>query len=325
MNWNIAGTPNIVVTLCAAMSASARPGSKARCRTTSPPFCNVTSVVTLRPPIWKIGAARQRHIVRQAIERMHAIGVVPPEIAMGQHRALGPAGGAGGVHDHRDIILADPDGIGRGRGRLRPVRLVLGGEESLERLEPIALRLDDRAELRVDDERARRAILDHEGELRPGQAEIERHEDRAEPRRGKHDEEEHRLVEAEESDALALADAERRQPRRAVLDRLLHVGVSPGRAPRNAGPCAPACAGRAGGTSWPVQCPGSCVSSLAVAPSSALDSAYAFAGDGRRRRRDALLSGRRRLRRLGALERRPLAQSTVIGSQRLRAPGRRGR
>ena len=171
---------------------------------------------------------RERHIVRQAIERMHAIGVVPPEIAMGQHRALGPAGGAGGVHDHRNIILADTDGIGRGRGRLRPVRLVLGGEESLERLEPIALRLDDRAELHVDDEGARRAILDHEGELRPGQAEIERHEDRPEPRRGKHDEDKHRLVEAEESDALALADAERRQPRRTVLDRRLHVGVSPG-------------------------------------------------------------------------------------------------
>ena len=56
MNRNIAGTPNIVVTRCAAMSASARPGSKARCRMMSPPFWNVTSVVTLRPPMWKIGA-----------------------------------------------------------------------------------------------------------------------------------------------------------------------------------------------------------------------------------------------------------------------------
>ena len=44
----------------------------------------------------------------------------------------------------------------------------------------------DGAELRVDDQRARRAIVDHEGEFRPGQAEIERHENRAEPRGGEH-------------------------------------------------------------------------------------------------------------------------------------------
>ena len=171
---------------------------------------------------------RQGDVVGEAIKRMHAIDVVPPEIAMRQHRAFGAAGGAGRVHDHRNIILADTDGIGRGRWRLRPMRLVLGGEERLERLQPLPLRLDDGAELRVDDEGARRAILDHEGEFRPGQAEIERHEDRAEPRCGKHHEDKHRLVEAEESDALALADVERREPRRASLDRRLGVGVGPG-------------------------------------------------------------------------------------------------
>ena len=106
-----------------------------------------------------------------------------------------------------------------GAALVRPVRLVLGGEKSLERRQPLALRLDDGAELSVDDERARRAILDHEGEFRPGQAEIERHENRPEPRRGEHDEEEHRLVEAEEGDALALADPKRREPRGAILDR----------------------------------------------------------------------------------------------------------
>ena len=57
MNKNIAGTPNIVVTLLAAMSASARPGSNVRCSTTSAPFWKATSVVTLSPPIWKTGAA----------------------------------------------------------------------------------------------------------------------------------------------------------------------------------------------------------------------------------------------------------------------------
>jgi hypothetical protein len=173
---------------------------------------------------------RQGHVVGEAIERMHAIGVVPPEIAMGQHRALGAAGGAGGVHDHCNIILADTDGFGRRRERLRPMHLVLGGEEGLDRFEPLPLRLNDRADLRVDDQGACRAILDHEGKLRAGQAEIERHENRAEPSCGKHHEKEHRLVEAKESDALALADAERREPRRASLDRRLHVGVSP-RAP----------------------------------------------------------------------------------------------
>ena len=45
------------------------------------------------------------------------------------------------------------------------------------------VRLDDRAMGGVDNQGARRAVLDHEGKLGPGEAEVERHEDRAEPRR----------------------------------------------------------------------------------------------------------------------------------------------
>ena len=81
--------------------------------------------------------------------------------------------------------------------------------------------------LRIDDQRARGAILDHESELGTGEAKIERHEDRAEPRRGEHGEEEHRLVEAEKGDPVAFRHSERDEPRCAILDRLLHLGVGP--------------------------------------------------------------------------------------------------
>ncbi|SKZ99815.1 Uncharacterised protein [Mycobacteroides abscessus subsp. abscessus] len=57
MNRNIAGTPNIVVTRYFSMSASVCVGSNAPDRITWPPFWSVTSVVTLRPPMWNSGAA----------------------------------------------------------------------------------------------------------------------------------------------------------------------------------------------------------------------------------------------------------------------------
>ena len=49
----------------------------------------------------------QRDVILQCRSPMcSAVDVVPPEIAMGQHRALGAAGRAGRVHDHCDIVVA---------------------------------------------------------------------------------------------------------------------------------------------------------------------------------------------------------------------------
>ena len=105
--------------------------------------------------------------------------------------------------------------------------LVFGGEGRLERGKARKLGLDHRAMAFVNEENTRGAILEHEGELGPGEAEIERHEDRAAARRGEHGEQEQRLVEAEKGDAVAFGDAERREPAGAVLDCALHFAVSP--------------------------------------------------------------------------------------------------
>ena len=55
-NSSIAGTAKVVVTRYSRTSAIKRAGSKARCSTTCPPFCQQLKGVTLRPPIWNSGA-----------------------------------------------------------------------------------------------------------------------------------------------------------------------------------------------------------------------------------------------------------------------------
>ncbi|HEY5120300.1 MAG TPA: hypothetical protein VII84_01885 [Acidimicrobiales bacterium] len=57
MKRYMAGTPNKVEMPCSSIASRAAPGSKFRCRTTSPPRCIVTNVVTLSPPMWNSGAA----------------------------------------------------------------------------------------------------------------------------------------------------------------------------------------------------------------------------------------------------------------------------
>ena len=50
------------------------------------------------------GSGGQRDVVLLEIDRVHRIGVVPPDIAMRQHRAFRAPGRAGRVHDHGDIV-----------------------------------------------------------------------------------------------------------------------------------------------------------------------------------------------------------------------------
>ena len=171
----------------------------------------------------------QRDVVLQNIHGVHRVGVVPPEIAMRQHRALGTARRARGVHDHCDIVVVDRDL--RSGGRIaRPARLVLRRKQRPQIGQLIPQRSDRWRVMRIDDQRGGATVLDHEREFRPGQAKIERHEDRPQPRCREHREQEHRLVEAEKGDAVAFRHAPRAQPRRAIRDGLLHLAV---------GPCAP--------------------------------------------------------------------------------------
>jgi hypothetical protein len=119
-----------------------------------------------------------------------------------------------------------PFGRPRRRG-VAPAFRPLGGEGRLERGEAVKLRRDDGTMRFVDDEHARRAIGEHEGEFRPGQPEIERHENRPEPRGGEHRKQEHRLIVAEKGDALTPGDAKRRKPGRDVLNLVRHLAVGP--------------------------------------------------------------------------------------------------
>ena len=57
MNKNIAGAPNMCVTLYDSIAANTAPGSKCRKRTSGLPICNADIVMTFRPPMWKSGAA----------------------------------------------------------------------------------------------------------------------------------------------------------------------------------------------------------------------------------------------------------------------------
>ena len=82
--------------------------------------------------------------------------------------------------------------------------------------------------MRIDDQSGRAAIVDHEGEFGAGETEVQRHENPAEARCREHREEEHRLVQAEEGDAITFGDSQRLKPRSAGLDVALHIGEGPG-------------------------------------------------------------------------------------------------
>ncbi len=88
MNRNIAGTPNIVVTLCAAMSASARPGIEGAVKDDERALLERRQHRDVEPADMEDRRGDERHVVGQHVERVHAARVVPPDVAMGEHRAL---------------------------------------------------------------------------------------------------------------------------------------------------------------------------------------------------------------------------------------------
>ena len=79
----------------------------------------------------------------------------------------------------------------------------------------------------VDDQQPRRAVGEHEGEFGAGEAEIQRHENGAEPCGGEHRDQEHRLVVAEKGQPFAARKSQRGEPRRGVFDVALRLRVSP--------------------------------------------------------------------------------------------------
>jgi len=127
--------------------------------------------------------------------------------------------------------------------RLPAVGLAVG-QKSADR-QIVSDRLDHLSVLRVGDEGVDACVADDEDQLRPGQAEVERHEDGAEARRCEHRLEERRLVQADEADPVAVAHATEAEMVCQTVDPVLHLAIRPGRTlkrqcssiRRGGGPC----------------------------------------------------------------------------------------
>jgi hypothetical protein len=150
------------------------------------------------------------------------------QVQVGEHRALGQAGSARGVHDQRDVPLVD----------LHLRRIGLGpGEDPLVGLDIVAVagvadraqagddnpdRTADRfrgeagqcAQHRVSDKDRRPAVGQQLRDLAGGEPEIHRHGDRAQQVGGQHRLEELGPVSHENRHPVALDDAPRAQPGR---------------------------------------------------------------------------------------------------------------
>ena len=240
MNRNIAGTPKIVVTPYFGTSASAATGSKLRWRTISPPFCSVSSVVTLSPPMWNSGAntsvtsSSRMSSVLAALALFHqklaCVSIAPfgrpvvPEVYM--MTATASASTAG--------VSRDRCGRVERALRSRPIRrmpIVLDAEPSLHR-HVVADRVEHGAVVAVGDHRVAAGIVDDELEFGAGEPEVQRHEDRPEAGRGEHRLEERRVVETEVADPVARSDPAVAEHGRGAVDPLLQLSVGESSFPR---------------------------------------------------------------------------------------------
>ena len=241
-NSSMAGTANVVVTPYGGTSSRKRPGSKLRCSTISPPFCQVMSVVTLRPPMWKSGRDHQGHVVLAHVEKCSALVLFHQRLAWVSMAPLGrpvvPDVYMMTATSSASTGSASVSGgtVARHRGKRRPAVVGGIGADVAAAGELIADPVDHRAVVLVDHDRVDAGVVDDVAELGAGEAEVEGDEDGAEPGRGEHRLEEGRLVEAEERDPVAVVDAVGAEPSGQPVDALLHLPVRPGRALEGEGP-----------------------------------------------------------------------------------------
>jgi hypothetical protein len=153
----------------------------------------------------------------QHVDVRELVDSIPGQVAVGEQRALGTAGGAGGVEQQRGIVEADDGRLAQARAR-RDRALVVGPD-----LQPRAA--EGRHGVRAGHEERGARVVEHEADLGAGQAVVERHRDRAEaPHR------EERLqhldaVDAQLRDAVAGTDTRRGQGTREPVDALRQLTV----------------------------------------------------------------------------------------------------
>jgi len=143
---------------------------------------------------------------------------VPEQRGLRVHRALRLPRGAGGVDDQHRI------GVGAGQLRLEPGRhrtfprepaggRAAQGDEAHQR-PVLADRSGGLVEVGLDDEHRRFGVREDVCVLGAREAEVERHQDRAEPRAREEQDEDFGMVVAEVRDAIAPIQAEAREPQR---------------------------------------------------------------------------------------------------------------
>ncbi len=140
---------------------------------------------------------------------------IPEVHPMGDHRPLGMAGGAGGVHDRDQIIVGQGLApavlaVEAGEGVFVGVRLAgrIDGQNGADPA-PAPQRPGRLAERRVVDQQHRFAVVQNVFELRNRQTPIQQHTDRPGPGAGELQVEEFDAVVGQDRDPVAAPDPER--------------------------------------------------------------------------------------------------------------------
>jgi len=151
-----------------------------------------------------------------------------------QHRALGPPGGARGVHDQRHVVGLDAFGRGErhnvGDEALepcpRPARGLRG--QVVTAAERTADRIDHRLVRVIDQQRVHPGVVDDELQLRAGEAEIQRHEHRSCRRRRVQRFQEYRMIVAKVRHAIPAVHASLAQCAGQLPDAFTELCIRPG-------------------------------------------------------------------------------------------------
>ena len=168
----------------------------------------------------------EAHVAGEILRPEACVDVVPEDIAVRQHRALGPPGGARGVHDQRHVVGLDA--FSRGERHNVGDEVLESCPRAASRLrgqvvtatECAADRIDHRLVRVIDQQRVHPGVVDDELQLRAGEAEIQRHEDRADRRCREQRLEEYRVVVAEERNTVTTVDARLAQRASQAADTL---------------------------------------------------------------------------------------------------------
>ena len=169
------------------------------------------------------GRRRDDHVIAIAAESQHGVDIVPHDVAMGQHGALGQAGGAGGVHDDGDVVQVGgnrlPQGLGHVAftGQVAPaVRRTFGGEE-MTAAQLLPGRLYHLAQGVIHHQAVDARVIDDEGEFLGSQAKIQGHKDCTQSLCCEHGLQQCRVIEPQVAHPVAHAHARLAQ----------HAGLAP--------------------------------------------------------------------------------------------------